>query len=786
MLFMSSSATAPPCPRATSLPTRGPWFAVARLVSRRASAFLLLLTLIVVGAVLAMGSPESGTASPNTLPANAESAQVDELLRTFPDSGIVPAIAVFSRADGQALTGEDLAAAAKARERALAVDRGVESDTEPAASEAAPGGSLTAAPSGPPEGVPAGVPDAAPTAAPSGAPTGAPTGVPGAGGAPAGPPVVIPAPDGKAAIAPIPLNADLSGLELNSVVSEVRAAAANDLPDGLQVQVTGGPAFGADIANAFKGADFRLLAVTALVVAVLLLITYRSPILWLVPLLVVGLADRTAALLTGYLANAFGFPLDGSTGGITSVLVFGAGTNYALLLVSRYREELRRTPDHRVALARAVLGAGPAVLASNVTVVLALLTLMLATLPNTRLLGFAGAIGLLVAVIFGLFVLPPALALAGRRLFWPFIPRYGDADPASRGGWYRVASFVARRPLAVLLATTPILILCAAGLSGVKVGLDQTDQFRVKAEAVEGFETLRAHFPAGESTPTTVVARTDAASAVTRTITDTPGVEEAAPTGESPGGLTRWRVVLAAEPGTQEALASVADLRESLRAVPGAEALVGGVDAKDLDSRDASRADELLLFPLILGVVLLVLFVLLQAFWAPLLLIVATTLSAVAAIGAGAWISTHLLGFPAIDTSTPLFAFLFLVALGVDYTIFLVTRAREETPEHGTKKAIVRAVALTGGVITSAGVVLAAVFAVLGVLPLVTLTQLGIIVGLGILLDTFVVRTLVIPAAFTLVGRRVWWPSKLWRITDPDPAASAQEPTPHAGVAEQA
>lgn len=738
---MSTAAPARLSSSATSTSTRGPWSALARLVSRRASAFLLLLALLIVGGALAVGSPESGTASPNTLPANAESAQVDELLRTFPDSGIVPAIAVFSRSDGQALTVADLAIAVKARERALEVDRGVAAATESTAPAASPSGASTLAPSA----------------------------------AASAPPVVIPAPDGKAAIATIPLNADLSGLELNTVVSEVRAAAGNDLPDGLQVQVTGGPAFGADIANAFKGADFRLLAVTALVVAVLLLITYRSPILWLVPLLVVGVADRMAALLTANLAAAFGLPLDGSTGGITSVLVFGAGTNYALLLVSRYREELRRTPDHRIALARAVRGAGPAILASNVTVVLALLVLLLATLPNTRLLGFAGAVGLFVALIFGLLVLPPALALAGRRLFWPFIPRDGDADPAVRGGWYRVATFVARRPLAVLLATTPILVLCAAGLFGVRVGLDQTDQFRVKAESVAGFETLRAHFPAGESTPTTVIARTDAAAAVTQAITETPGVEEAAPAGESDGGLTRWRVVLEAEPSTQEALASVEDLRGSVRAVPGAEALVGGADAKDLDSRDASRADELLLFPLILGVVLLVLFVLLQALWAPLLLIVATTLSAIAAIGAGAWISTHVLGFPAIDTSTPLFAFLFLVALGVDYTIFLVTRAREETPDHGTKNGIVRAVALTGGVITSAGVVLAAVFAVLGVLPLITLTQLGIIVGLGILLDTFVVRTLVIPAVFTLVGRRVWWPSKLWRVTDPEPVDSAKK-----------
>ncbi|WP_226913246.1 MMPL family transporter [Gephyromycinifex aptenodytis] len=766
---MSSTASTPHSSRNLQSSARGPWPSLARLVSRRGSAFLLLLALLLVGAVMAIGSPEGGTASPDTLPANAESAQVDKALATFPDSGVVPAIAVFSRRDAQPLSPADLTAAAQSRERAMQVDRGVPASAEPAgpASPAGAGGPTSQAPA-------PGAPTAAPTAPAASAPVGAPapTGAPGRpqdDAAPAGPPVLIPAPDAKAAIATIPLNSELSGFELTAVVDQIRAAAAADLPESLQVQVTGGPAFGADIANAFKGADFQLLASTALVVAVLLLITYRSPILWLLPLIVVALADRTAAVLTENLAAALGFPLDGSTGGITSVLVFGAGTNYALLLVSRYREELRRTPDHRLALARAVRGAGPAILASNVTVVLALLMLLFATLPNTRLLGFAGAVGLLVAVLFGLFVLPPALALAGRRLFWPFIPRDGDPEPAARGGWFTVATFVAARPLAVLLATIPILLLFASGLFGVRIGLDQIDQFRVKAEAVEGFETLRAHFPAGESTPTSVVAHTEAAPAVQEAITATSGVEHAAPTGVSEGGLTRWRVVLEAEPGTSEALASVQDLRASVRAVPGAEAIVGGSDAKDLDSRDASRADELLLFPLILGVVLLVLFVLLQALWAPLLLIVATTLSAVAAIGAGAWLSIHILGFPAIDTSTPLFAFLFLVALGVDYTIFLVTRAREETPAHGTKDGIVRAVALTGGVITSAGVVLAAVFAVLGVLPLITLTQLGIIVGLGILLDTFVVRTLVIPAIFTLVGRRVWWPSALWRVQDPTP-----------------
>lgn len=728
-----SSVAAPAAPDDTGAP-RGPWATLGRLVSGGTSWILLVLALALSAGAMFVGSAEGGASGPDSLPASAESAQVEELLRTFPDSGETPAIAVFSRTDGGALTQEDLAAADEARQRMMDVDRGVASEP---------------APSIPPQG----------TAAPPEAAEATQRGD-------IGPPPITPAPDGGAAIATIPLDAELTGLDLNAMVGEVRAAAVDGLPEGLTAQVTGGPAFAADIASAFDGADITLLAVTAAVVAVLLLLTYRSPVLWLVPLIVVALADRTAAVVASQVAAALDLPLDGATAGITSVLVFGAGTNYALLLVSRYREELRGVSDHREALARAVRGAGPAILASNVTVVLALLTLLFASLPNTRLLGFAGAIGLFVAVIFGVYVLPPALALAGRGLFWPFIPRYGEADPSADGGWFKVASFVTRRPIRILAATVPILLLFSAGLSGLKVGLDQTDQFRVKAEAVEGFETLNKHFPAGESTPTTVVANTDATAEVQEAITSTPGVEQANPTRLSEAGLTRWRVVLEAEPETDEAFTAVEGLRESVHAVPGADALVGGTDAQALDSRDAARADERLLFPLILGVVLVLLFVLLRAFWAPILLIMATTLSAVAAIGAGGWISTELLGYPAIDTSAPLFAFLFLVALGVDYTIFLVIRAQEETPAYGTRRGIVRAVALTGGVITSAGVVLAAVFAVLGVLPLVTLAQLGIIVGLGILLDTFVVRTVVIPAVFTIVGRRVWWPSKLARVDE--------------------
>jgi RND superfamily putative drug exporter len=701
----------------------GGWAKFGRFVSGRFSWLLLVAALIISGALMAIGSGQGASSAPNSLPDDAESARVTAVQQEFPDAGVAPALAVFTRSDGGDLTPADLGAAAEARARMLAVDRGVEDD-------------------------------------------------------PAGPPA-IPSEDGKAALATVMFSAEMDGVPLNEAMQEVRAAARDGLPEDLTVQVTGGPAFGADLAAAFDGADITLLAAAALVVAVLLLITYRSPILWLVPLLVVGVADRTAAIVATRLAEPLGFALDGSTTGITSVLIFGAGTNYALLLVSRYREELRRQEDHRTALAIAVRYAGPAIVASNVTVVLALLTLLAATLPNTRVLGYAGAVGLLVALAFALLVLPPALALSRRGLFWPFVPRPGDRDRSVSGGWFRLASAVSRRPVLILLATVPILAVLTAGILGTRIGLEQTEQFRVEAESATGFETLRAHYEPGLSGPTTVIARTDAAPRVEEVLTATPGVDEIQQSGQSETGLTRWRVVLEDEPASAESFETIERLRADLAPVTGAEAMVGGPDAQQLDSRDAAARDLFVILPMILGVVLLVLFLLLRALWAPLLLIITTTLSSFAALGAGTWVSTRIFGFPGLDVAVPLFAFLFLIALGVDYTIFLVTRAQEETPRHGTKRGMVRAVAVTGGVITSAGVVLAAVFVVLGVLPLITLTQLGIVVGIGILLDTFVVRTIVIPALFTIVGRRVWWPSKLARVRDPEhvePAADAQIP----------
>jgi RND superfamily putative drug exporter len=687
------------------------WDRIGELVSRRRSWVLALVIAALGGALLGLiPQTDSAQQSPVVLPPSSESVRAAEEIKQFPGGDAAPVLLVISRADGTNLSPDDLAAAEQAHNRMMQTT---------------------------------GIADA-----------------------PAAP--VIGAADSKAAVAPVALDPDLTGFALSDTVTELRTAARDGLPDGLVANVTGGPAFGADIANSFAGANINLLAVTGAVVALLLIITYRSPVLWLVPLLVIAFADRIAAVVGAAVAEAAGLGGDGSTSGITSVLVFGAGTNYALLMISRYREELRREPPelsaqeqsvaHRQALHTAVRFAGPAIVASNATVVLALLSLLLADSPTTRSLGVQAASGLLVAAIFILLVLPPLLALFGPKLFWPFIPRAGSAEITTTGAWHRVADWVSGHAGRVAVASILALGILATGLIGIPVGLSLIDQFRVRADSVDGFTTLSAHFPGGLTDPTRVIARTADTEAIQAAIAATPGVASVTSAGVSDAGLSQWQVVLDATPASDAAFTTIAALRDSVRQAD-PSALVGGSDATALDTKNTAVRDRWVVIPAILIVVLAVLYVLLRAALTPLVLVATTTLSTLAALGMGGWVSVHLLGFPALDNTTPLFAFLFLVALGVDYTIFLVTRAQEETPMYGTRGGIVRAVSATGAVITSAGIVLAAVFAVLGVLPLIALTQLGIIVGLGILLDTFVVRTVVIPAMFTLIGPAIWWPA---------------------------
>lgn len=677
------------------------WDFLAGAVTGRRSWLLALVTaLLGVAFMVLVGGNAAAGQSPQSVPVAAQSAQVDALAKQFPGGAKALLIVVVSRSDGRVLSPSDIAAAQAARDR-------VQAAAQPGANQVAS---------------------------------------------------LMPSQDSKAALGVVPITTDLSGLALGHAVATLRTAAASGLPSDLQAHVTGGPAFGADIASAFAGANVTLLALTTAVVALLLIATYRSPVLWLVPLLVVGFADRVAAAAGTSVASLTGLSFDGATSGITSVLVFGAGTNYALLLISRYRQELRRRSAPRAALRQAVRRAGPAIVASNATVVLALLTLLFASTPSTRSLGALAACGLVVAAISVLVILPPLLAVCGRSLFWPFIPHADDDENLDSGGWHRVAEWVGGRPALIAAVAIAVLAALGAGLFGTRIGLSQTEQFRVSADSVTGYTVVAEHFPAGLANPTLVVSPTDHAAPVQRAIRSTPGVVSATESGRSGSGLTKWSVVTDAPPSSTRAFGIVAALRNSTRAAD-PHALVGGADAQALDIRDAAAHDRMLLIPAILAVILIVLYVLLRSALAPPTLLAATILGALAALGMGGWASLHVFGFPALDNTTPLFAFLFLAALGVDYTIFLVTRAREEAAQHGARAGMVRAVSATGGVITSAGIVLAAVFCVLGVLPLIVLTQLGIIVGLGILLDTFVVRTLVIPALFALIGDRIWWPT---------------------------
>lgn len=568
--------------------------------------------------------------------------------------------------------------------------------------------------------------------------------------------------DDTVARAEVSLPAELSGMDVTEVVEGLRDALGNELPESVTASVTGPAGFAADTANAFKGADFRLLGITAAVVAVLLIVTYRSPVLWLVPLIGIGLADRAAGVFTGWLSAETGwFASDGSTSGITSVLVFGAGTNYALLLVSRYREELRKETNHHRALARAVRASLPAIVASNLTVVLALLTLLAASVPAYRSLGLSSAIGLLFALAFALLLLPAMLSVTGRVLFWPKIPRPTQGvDRDQVGGmFYRIARAVGRKPAAVTVIMVFLLGVLGCGLATTDYGLSSTEQFRTRSEAVEGQKLVASHSAGSSSGPLHIIAPSQHTQALIKEVESLGLSPFGPPVTNSDNTLVLINVQPPGAPGSPQQLEAVTDIRSSLhQAVP--DSLVGGLPASTVDSKNGTLRDMKVVIPLIFLVVFLVLIVVLRALVAPVLLLLAAALSAVAAMGVGAAVSSLVFQFPGLAYEAPLYSVLFLIALGIDYTVFLVLRAREEADDHGTRDGMIRAVGLTGGVITSAGIVLAAVFVVLGVLPLITLTQVGIIVSIGILVDTFLVRTIVVPALFELVGSAMWAPGR--------------------------
>jgi RND superfamily putative drug exporter len=571
--------------------------------------------------------------------------------------------------------------------------------------------------------------------------------------------------DNTTAVLTIPMDEITDVDDQAERIAEIRALIADDAPSGINAYVTGPEGFQVDLAGVFAGADFTLLLATVLIVIFLLLVTYRSPILWIVPLLVVGTADLMAGQIGRNVAAFFDITADGSITGILSVLVFGAGTNYALLLIARYKEELLTIEDRHEAMARAVKGAGPAILASGGTVALALLTLSFAELGGNRALGLVCASGIVVAMIAALGVLPAAIVVFGRGLFWPFVPRFGDVNKSETGWWAKLGKGVSKRPVTVAIAGIAVLGGLSAGATGITIGLPETEQFRVKPEAVIGIEVLAEAFPAGASAPTQVIAVNDRADDVVEAALAAPLVASAEIVNQN-DDVSRIDVVLDAEGGSEDAYTAIESLRERVQAVPGANALVGGDDATRLAVKQAYERDQLLVIPLILVLVFIVLVLLLKALVAPILLLGSVVLSFFSAMGAAWLIFQNVFGMSGLDFSVFLYSFLFLVALGVDYNIFLVSRAREEsanmagTVRQPTRQAMIKALGATGGVITSAGVLLAAVFAVLGVLPLIALFQIGIIVGIGVLIDTLLVRTVVVPALAFITGDKFWWPRK--------------------------
>jgi putative drug exporter of the RND superfamily len=578
-------------------------------------------------------------------------------------------------------------------------------------------------------------------------------GPPGGGGSP-----LQVADDGTAAYAVIPVVAATASDNADRV-EELRELLDEQVPDGVEVQVTGPAGIQADIAAVFEGANFRLLAATASVVALLLIITYRSPVLWIIPLTVVGIGDRLAAIVATQVMERISYVnWDESTIGILSVLVFGAGTNYALLLISRYRDELKRHHSRHEAMAVALTRTAEPVFASASTVLLGLLTLLLSVFPPTRGLGLACAIGILIAALFVMVVLPAALVVFGRWIFWPKVPHEGDpALVDSKSVWRTIGDTVARKPSAFVAGTLVLLALMMIGLTQVSTGLKPSDQFLDTPEAITASERLGESFAAGTTDPVQVITGADA-DEVLGAVEEVDGIASARVTTQD-GGIAQVDAVLEAAPGSEEARGTVGAVREAVADLD--TTYVGGGDAEALDENDASVRDRIVILPVILLLVLGALFLLLRSFVAPVLLVLAVVATYAASMGASWWLFTGVFGFEAMDVGVPLLAFLFLVALGVDYSIFLVTRAKEEAREHGTGQGMLRALAATGGVITSAGILLAAVFAVLGVLPLVVLAQLGAIICLGVLLDTLVVRTVLVPSLALTLGDRFWWPRKV-------------------------
>jgi len=584
--------------------------------------------------------------------------------------------------------------------------------------------------------------------------------------------------DGKAIETIVPVNLGSKGWNGASAAATSLRNIAQANADGLATHIAGPLGSAADSANSFKGIDSTLLAATLVVVIVLLLITYRSPTLWLLPVISAGVALVSAEALIYLLAAHAGLTVNAQSAGILYVLVFGAGTDYALLLTARYREELRRHEDRHEAMALALRRAGPAIIASAGTVILSLLTLSVAQLNSTKSLGPVLAIGVGVALVSMMTLLPALLVICGRWVFWPVKPTFGSPEPTTRGIWAGVGRRIAARPRVVWVTTAVVLGVMALGLLGLRAGgLTAAESFvGHHPDSVAGQAVIDQNFPAGAGQPVIVVANEPQAAQVEAAFRGTSGI-----TGVTPpvtrAGHAWLQGTLTAAPDSQAAFAAIDRVRAAVHAVPGADAMVGGNTAVTLDIARAADHDRKVIIPIILVLVFVILGLLLRALVAPIMLIATVVLSFAASLGVSSLFFNHVFNYGNADNSFPLFVFVFLVALGIDYNIFLMTRVREEAAKHGPRRGALTGLSATGGVITSAGFVLAGTFAALSTLPVTFLAELGFAVAFGVLLDTLVVRSVLVTALNLDLGRWLWWPSRLYRQSLPEPEQLEEQPS---------
>ncbi|MBZ6292143.1 MMPL family transporter [Streptomyces olivaceus] len=581
----------------------------------------------------------------------------------------------------------------------------------------------------------------------------------------------LPSEDGEALQAVVQVEPDL-GDALPATLERI-ADAADEIP-GTRAQLAGPAASQADLSDAFSGIDGLLLGVALATVLVILLLVYRSALLPVVIILGAVFALGLACAIVYALAERDVVRVDGQVQGILSILVIGAATDYALLLTARFREELARHPDRFGAVRAALRASWGAVVASAATVALGLLALLLSDLTNNRALGPVGAIGIVCAVLSTLTFLPAVLVLLGRAAYWPAKPVRGGDPEAGHPLWHRIAALVDRAPRRIWAISLAALLACAAfapTLNSKGVPLDEI--FVNDTPSVAAQQTLARHFPGGSGNPVVIVAAADRLDPVLAAARGTRGVDSAAPVGDSgrPGGgepkvvdgRVRIDATLRASADSDAAKSAVARLRTAVHDVPGADALVGGYTAQQYDTQRTAEDDRALIVPVVLAIILVILIALLRSLLMPVLLVATVALNFLATLGVSALVFTHVFGFSGTDASVPLYGFVFLVALGVDYNIFLMSRVRQESLHHGVREGILRGLTATGGVITSAGVVLAATFAALGVIPLAFLVQIAFIVAFGVLLDTLVVRSLLVPALVRDIGAVTWWPGRLGR-----------------------